>query len=430
MTARSATFLGIGSMVGAGIFSLLGEAGAVAGSAVWVSFLVGGIVAGLLGYVCSKLGMRYPSSGGLVAYLQAAYGKGRIVGTAAWLGYIAAVVIVTAMIAVSFGSYATSLFVGDKASSNWDHLFITLLLIGTTALNVVGTRFVTRAQALIVSSVLVVFGLFVWVTVTRVNWDLLAPSGYPSFTKIIAGAAITFFAYLGFNVITFTTADLRDPKRDLPRALYSSIGAAAVLYILIAIGVFGTLTVAEVVHYGPTAIAEAARPALGDAGFTVMAIAAVLSCTGATNATLYACDNLTGMLAEEGFFPAWLGVGSRLGRHAGLLATAVVVLIIANFVDLSAIASVGSAVSLLMFLLIGLSGWRLRRETNSRASLIVLCLAVDAIVLGFFAVDLARNDPASLIAVAAITVLSFVADHLVRARSSRAPQAGAPSAAG
>ena len=61
MTVRGATVLGIGAMIGAGIFALLGEAGAIAGSAVWISFLLGGIVASLLGYVCVKLGTRYPS---------------------------------------------------------------------------------------------------------------------------------------------------------------------------------------------------------------------------------------------------------------------------------------------------------------------------------------------------------------------------------
>jgi len=71
--------LGVGSMVGAGIFALLGEAGAVAGAAVWISFLIGGIVAGLLGYVCAKLGMRFPSSGGLITYLTEGFGLGRVV---------------------------------------------------------------------------------------------------------------------------------------------------------------------------------------------------------------------------------------------------------------------------------------------------------------------------------------------------------------
>ena len=104
---RGAAVLGIGSMIGAGIFALLGEAGAVAGAAVWISFLIAGIVAGLIGYVCVKLGVRYPTSGGLITYLIEGFGHGRLTGIAAWLGYISAVVIVTAMVAVSFGGYAT-----------------------------------------------------------------------------------------------------------------------------------------------------------------------------------------------------------------------------------------------------------------------------------------------------------------------------------
>ena len=106
MTVRGAAFLGIGAMVGAGIFALLGEAGAVAGAAVWLSFLLAGIVAGLLGYTVVKLGVRFPSSGGLIAYLIEGFGNGRLVGIASWLGYFAAIVIVCSMVAVSFGSYA------------------------------------------------------------------------------------------------------------------------------------------------------------------------------------------------------------------------------------------------------------------------------------------------------------------------------------
>ena len=78
LTVRGATFLGIGSMIGAGIFALLGEAGAVAGAAVWISFLIGGVVAMLLGYVCVKLGSRYPSKGGLITYLIEGFGRGRL----------------------------------------------------------------------------------------------------------------------------------------------------------------------------------------------------------------------------------------------------------------------------------------------------------------------------------------------------------------
>jgi amino acid transporter len=103
MTVRGAAFLGVGSMVGAGIFALLGEAGTVAGSAVWISFLVAGTVAALQGYAVAKLGAAYPSSGGIVTFLIQGYGRGHVSAVTSWLLYFA--IIVTAMVSVSFGSY-------------------------------------------------------------------------------------------------------------------------------------------------------------------------------------------------------------------------------------------------------------------------------------------------------------------------------------
>jgi amino acid transporter len=418
LTVMGATVLGIGSMIGAGIFALLGEAGAIAGAAVWISFLIGGIVAILLGYVCVKLGTRFPSSGGLVTYLIEGFGRGRLVGTACWLGYIAAIVIVTAMVAVSFGGYATSLFIGDNASSAWNHLFITLVLIAMTAVNMVNVSVVAKAQSLIVAGVLIVFAVFIVVTLANVNTHLLAFSGYPSFSKIVASVALTFFAYLGFNVITFTAGDLRNPKRELPRAMYQALGVTSVVYVLIALGVFGTLTVAEVMKYGETAIAEAARPTLGEAGFTIMAVAALLSTAGATNGTLYASSNLTGMLADEGLFPAFFGAKSRFGPKAGLLITAGLVLVVANAVDLSAIASVGSAAALMIFLLVGAAGYRRRADTGSNAVLVVLAIAITAIVLAFFAVDIWQNAPETFGAIIAIVIAAGIFDFLTRRRKA------------
>ncbi|HEU5214273.1 MAG TPA: APC family permease [Gaiellaceae bacterium] len=418
LTVRGATVLGVGSMIGAGIFALLGEAGAVAGAAAWLSFLIGGVVAVLLGYVCVKLGARYPSSGGLITYLVEGFGRGRLVGVASWLGYIAAIVIVGAMVVVSFGSYATALFVGNDAASWWHHLFITLIVVGLVGLNLTGAKVVAAAQSLIVLGVLVVFGIFIWVTVKDADFSHFAFSGYPSATKILAAVALTFFAYLGFNVITFAAGDLRDPAHDLPRAMYAALGITTTVYVLITIGVFGTLTVPQVIQYGERAIAEAARPALGDAGYTVMAVAALLSTTGATNATLYASGNLTGMLAEERLFPGFFGAGSRLGANAGLLITGGLVLLVANLADLSAIASVGSAVSLTIFLVVGLAGYRLRRETGSNTPLVLAAMAVTVVVIVSFAIDTWRTAPETFAAIVGILAFSIVLDWWTRRRGS------------
>ena len=424
MSVRGAAFLGIGAMVGAGIFALLGEAAVVAGSAVWLSFLLAGIVAALLGYTVVKLGVRFPSSGGLIAYLIEGFGNGRLVGIASWLGYFAAIVIVCSMVAVSFGSYATSLFIGEDAASGWDNVFTTLVVVAMAAINIVGSRVVDRAQSLIVVVLLAVFAVFIAVTLVDIDFDLLAFSGYPSFSDIIASVALTFFAYLGFSVITFAAGDLRDPARELPRAMYLALGVTSLLYVLISLGVFGTLTVDEVIGYGETAIAEAARPALGDAGFTMMAIAALLATSSSVNATLYASGGLTRMLAQVGQFPTFFGPGSRLGPHSGLLITSAIVLVVSNLVDLSAIASVGSACSLVIFLLVGVAGYRRRADTGSQAVIVLAAIAVTAIVLAFFAVDTVRNAPETFVAIIVIALLAVVLD-LVWKRMRGVPDAPA-----
>ena len=410
MSVRGAAFLGIGAMVGAGIFALLGEAATVAGSAVWLSFLLAGIVASLLGYTIVKLGVRYPSSGGLIAYLIEGFGNGRLVGIAAWLGYFAAIVIVCSMVAVAFGSYATSLFVGDDAAGWWDNVFTSAIVVSMAAINLVGSRVVDRAQSLIVVVLLAVFAVFIAVTLVDIDVDLLAFSGYPSFSDIVASVALTFFAYLGFSVITFAAGDLRDPARELPRAMYLALGVTTVLYVLISLGVFGTLTVPEAIGYGETAIAEAARPALGDAGFTMMAVAALLATSSSVNATLYASGGLTTMLAEVGQFPPFFGRGSRLGAQGGMLITSAIVLLVSNLVDLSAIASVGSACSLLIFLLVGVAGYRRRADTGSVAVVVLAAIAATAVVLAFFAVDTLRNAPETFAAIVGITLLAVVLD--------------------
>jgi amino acid transporter len=410
VTVRGAAFLGIGAMVGAGIFALLGEAGTVAGSAVWLSFLLAGIVAALLGYTTVKLGVRYPSSGGLIAYLVQGFGNGRLVGIASWLGYFAAIVIVCSMVAVAFGSYATSLFVGDDAGAAWDNVFTSGIVVAMAAINMIGARFVDRAQSVIVAALLAVFAVFIAVTIVDIDADLLAFSGYPSFSDIIASVALTFFAYLGFSVITFTVGDLRDPARELPKAMYLALGITTTTYVLISLGVFGTLTVDEVIGYGETAIAEAARPALGDAGFVIMAIAALLATSSSVNAVLYASSGLTAMLAEVGQFPPFFGRGSRLGANGGMLITAGIVLVISNLVDLSAIASVGSACSLLIFLLVGVSGYRLRKETGSIGAILLLGMAATAIVLVFFGIDTLRNAPETFVAIVGVAALAVILD--------------------
>jgi amino acid transporter len=319
-------------------------------------------------------------------------------------------VVVAAMLAVSFGSYATKLFVGDGSWGGWGNVFASLLILAMTVVNMVGATVVARVASVMVVVLLCVFAVFIAVTIKNINLHLLAFSGYPPFSKIVASIALTFFAFLGFGVMTFTVDKLRDPKRELPRAVVLALGLTTATYVLISIGVLGTLTVDQAIGYGETAIAEAARPSLGDAGFTLMAIAALIATAGATNGTLFGSASLTSSLAELRQFPPLLGPHSRLGKHGGLLVTAILALVLSNLVDLSAIASVGSACSLVVFLLVGLAGYRLRSQTGASAAIVLLGMAATVIVLGFFAVDTLRNAPETFAAIVAMTLLAVAAD--------------------
>jgi amino acid transporter len=217
VSVRGAAFLGIGAMVGAGIFALLGEAGAVAGSAVWISFLLAGIISTLIGYNVVKLGIRYPSWGGLFADLLEGFGNGRLVGVASWLGYLSAILIVCSMCAVSFGTYATELFVGEGAGAAWNNVFTSAIVIAMAAVVMVGPKLVDRPQSVIVFIMLGVFTVFIVVTLFQIDLDLLAFSGYPPVSDIVASVALTFFAFLGFRVITFAVGDWSTPTATCRR---------------------------------------------------------------------------------------------------------------------------------------------------------------------------------------------------------------------
>ncbi|MEU7004813.1 APC family permease [Nonomuraea sp. NPDC046570] len=407
MTVRQAAFIGVGAMVGAGIFALLGAAGEVAGSAVWLSFLIAGVVAALQGYSFAKLGAQYPSAGGLLEYVAKGFGEGHVTGITAWLVYVANA-IVTAMVAVSFGSYASAMFTGGNAT--WAKVFSALIILAMTAVNIIGSTLVAKAQTVIVYVVLGILVIFAVVTIANMRLSLLAPSGYPPLRDIVASVALTFFAFLGFGIITFTAKDLADPTRQLPRAMYLALGIATVIYVATAVGVFGTLTAEEVVSSGGTALAVAAEPALGAAGYWLMSVTALFATAGATNSGLYPAPGLCERLAHTGQFPPVMA--RRLGGRAsaGLLIAAAVCLVLALAFKLDAIASIGSAVALLVFIFITVAHFRVRTQTGANPLVLGLAIASAGAVLLTFVFTTLIHEPASILTLLVILVVSVALD--------------------
>lgn len=407
MTVLQAAFIGVGSMVGAGIFALLGAAGAVAGSAVWLSFLVAGAIATLQGYSFAKLGSTYPSSGGMLAYLAKGFGEGHVTGMVSWLFYMTGA-IVAAMVATSFGGYASAV-VAHK-DPRWATVFAVALVVTMALLNMVGSTAVARVQSVIVKIVLAILSLFAIVTIA--NWDpsLLNPAGYPSLRQIISSVALTFFAFLGFGVITFTAKDLPRPDRQLPRAMYIALAIATAIYVAVSLGVFGTLTADQVVASGATALAEAAKPTLGNAGYVLMVITALFSTAGAVNASLYPATGMTRHLAETGQFPP--AFAGHIGRKApfGLVVMALLTILMIVLLDLNSIASLGSAVALLIFSAVTASHFRTYRETGASLAVLIVALVATLGTLIIFVTTTLVNEPKTAAALVVVIVAAIVLD--------------------
>lgn len=404
-------------MVGAGIFALLGAAGEVAGAAVWVSFLLAGGVAALQGYSFAKMGARYPSAGGFLEYVVRGWGDGHFTGVIAWM-MLAVNAIITAMVAVSFGNYASAA-VDD--TPRWTSLFAVLILLVMTALNTLGSQVVARAQTLVVIIVVGILTVFSVATLANLNLDLLAVSGYPSWRQIVSSVALTFFAFLGFGVITFTAGDMKDPRRQLPRAVYLALGIATVVYVAVAIGVFGTLTVHEVISSGGTALAVAAEPVLGSAGYWLMSVTALCATAGATNSGLFPAAGLGEQMVAAGQFPPVMA--RRVGGRAsmGILVTVVVAIVLAVFFDLTAIASLGSAVALVVFTVVTLGHLRIRQETGARLWLLILAEVTTVVVLVAFALTTLVDEPGTAVAFVVIIVLGVVLDLVWKSRAGTRP---------
>jgi amino acid transporter len=385
-----------------------------------VSFLVGGIIALLQGYSFAKLGARYPSAGGMIDWIVRGYGSGLFTGGVVMLGYFS-VIIVTAMVAVSFGNYATSLLLGDAASPIWVKIFAAAIVILLTFINSIGAETVTKAQTAIVTIVLIVLSSFAIAMLLQINTTLLAPSSYPPLTFILASVALTFFAYLGFGVIAFTGGDLENPRKNMPRAMYISLGFTMLLYVALAVGVFGTLTVEEVIANADTALAVAALPIFGAFGYTMISIAAVFATTGAINSQLYATIGVTYTMAKEGQLPPVFAL-KRRRRPAGtqgLVISALLIILLAILFDVTAIASIGSAVALAIFALVTIAHLRMVDETKASKAILYLALIATSLAILLFAWYTLITAPQTFAILVATIILAWVVEAIWRRISKR-----------
>jgi len=403
-------------MVGAGIFALLGQAGLIAGSAVWLSFVAGGIIALLSGYSIGRLGARFPSSGGLVEYLVQGYGEGVFSGAISVMMYVSSLVSVS-LVARTFGSYAYELLPSGFAQI-WVEVFTAGIILLFMIINLGGSGSMARVENVIVLLKMLALGFFAVVGIATMDPEKLSPTQYPPVQSILFSLAITFFAYEGFRNITNAAEDMEDPARTLPRAIMTSIGLVMVLYVAVALAVFGNLTAQEAIKAQDYALAQAALPVFGAAGFTIMALAALLSTSSAINASLYAATNVTYQLARLGELPSAFGTPIAHSRQ-GLVFSSGAIIVMAVFFDLSSIAAIGAISTLLIHLIVHVGHLRLLEKTKASLVMVLMAIIVNLAAIILSGIYLSKTKPDILYWIAGFFATVFVAEMALRLITGR-----------
>jgi len=408
-----AVAIGIGGMVGGGIFAVLGVAATEARGATPVAFAVAGAVAALTAYSYSKLSTHFQSAGGTVTFVDRVFGVRELTGglnVVLWVGYVAT----TALYVSAFANYAATFLPGG--SDPGPLLIRALILAGALipwAINLANARLVAKSEGVIVAVKLAILAVVIAAGVPSVSAARLAPATtWPSLPAVLAAGMLIFVAYEGFELIANAADDVRRPRRNLPLAFALSVGVVIALYVAIAWVVVGSLTAEEIAGSADVALAEAAGASLGRLGFTMVAVSAVLATLSATNATLYGAARLSFTLASEGELPAGFE-RKEWNQPIGLHVTALVGLALAVSLPLSSISTVCSAIFLLVFAVVNAAAWKSASAIGANRWVAGLGSLGCLVSLGALVVRSLSRDPVGLIVLAALAVGALAAEWLV-----------------
>lgn len=353
------TFYGLGTILGAGIYVLIGEVAGSAGVHAPLAFAIASVLAAFSAFSYAELSARYPLSAGEAVYTQRAFGK-------TWLAMMVGFLIVligmvsTATLVNGFVGYL-QVFVHWPA---W--LIITLLvvlLVGVAMWGISESAWLAAATTLVEMSGLL---LILWVALPQVEivpalqQSMDVSPNFTTLAGIFGGAFIAFYAFIGFEDIVNVAEEVRDPCRTLPRAVLLSLAVATLLYMIVALVAVAILPPAELAK-SDAPLALVYQQATGRAPIFIGMVGLAAVINGALIQIVMASRVLYGM-AEQGWIPRWLSTLHPLTRtplHSTSLIGAVI-LILALWLPLVTLAKITSLVTLIVFSLINLSLWRIK----------------------------------------------------------------------
>lgn len=403
--------IGIGGIVGGGIFATIGLAIVESRGATYLSFLIGGVVALLTAYSYLRLSVTYPSRGGTVKFINQAFGEGLFTGSLNVL-LVMSYVVLLAVYAYAFATYTAATFFPRADYDFWHRVLTCAIMIVLALVNFIGPSMAERSEGffnvskLLILLAFVVMGLFAG----ELSFERLGPADWVSAPAIIAAGMLVFISYEGFELIANVSDQVRDKERNLSYAYFGSVITAMVFYMFIIVVVIGHLSFESITASRDYALSAAAQVFIGKTGFVLLSVGAILATASAINAGLFGASKLPRMLAKEGEAPERYERKIWGRTPVGLIVITVLVLIIANFLDLHALAAAASSGFIITFLMVNIANAKLAKETGSRRWICILGALVCFAALVILLIQIGRN-PAhryELWFIGALIVLPFL----------------------
>ena len=353
------TLYGLGNILGAGIYVLIGKVVASAGLFTPWSFLIASLVAGLTAFSYAELSSRYPLSAGEAVYLQAGFNL-RYISAGVGILIIVAGVVSAAAISRGFVGYFHQFWVLPAP------LIIVLLVCSLGSLAIWGIVESVRVAALF--TLLEILGLIiiVWIALPdattlgqRVS-AMSAPSGFSQWNGILLGGILAFYAYIGFEDMVNVAEEVTDPRRNMPVAILIALVVSTLLYTVVSIVAIASGSIEELGN-SEAPLALIYERAAGASPLLISAIAMAAVVNGALIQTIMASRVCYG-LSRQGWIPAVfsrVNMRTRTPVHA-TVTIACLVLLMALLLPVETLARVTSLLLLIVFALINLALWRIK----------------------------------------------------------------------
>jgi amino acid transporter len=361
--------IGVGTMIGAGIFVFPGLAAGQAGPAAAGSFALGGVVALLVALPTSELATAMPKSGGGYYFISRGLGTlaGTVVGLSLWFGLVFA----TAFYLVGFGYY----FVDTLAELGvviGEGLVVPIALVvgaGFTILNVTGTENAAKLQNGVVALLLSILA----VVLSWGSLDALGLTGAPSASEqflpfgplpVLTTAALVFTSYLGFAQVATVAGEMKQPGRNLPLAMVGSVVVVGTLYVVTIFDATSAFPSDRLAALGETAMVDVGRHYLGGVGALAIVFGGLLATMSSANASVLSTSRAVYAVSKDALLPRWASrINLRYGTpHVALGMAGGPVLVLVATGQVEVLAEVASFLHLVLYGLICVALLLLRRE--------------------------------------------------------------------